>query len=220
MNILLLIMLTASAVEPKAHITGPESARVGDLVRLSAADSEGSSLTYEWVVLPAGTQGFETVEFGKRAFFANVEPGRYTFVLAVGDPGGSLDIAIHELVVVGKSPQPASALAARAPRPDVRSFAAEHRIDARGARILAGTFRQVAGMIETGAITSKQQVVATTAKLAESALGHGFGAWEPFFRALAPFLDELEAHGYLGSVQRYRDVWNQLSDGLEQGEAI
>ncbi len=201
---------------PKAHITAPFSARVGDLVRLSASESTGPDLTYKWAVLPAGTTGFEMVEKGRRAFFANPESGIYTFVLAVASPGGRVDLTIHEIAVLEPEPERSRA----PPRAiqevlDPSDFARDRIADPQTALILAGVFRQVAGMIATGTVRTPQQVVSTTKKLAESSLGGNFGPWEGFFRELGTFLDRLESAGYLGALSRYGDVWNMLADGLD-----
>lgn len=101
-----------------ARITGPTEANPGDLVILSAAESDGDS--YSWT-LANSSKAFLPVEQNTKCVFASGEPGKYVFVLGVSkanpEAGSTVDVVTHTVVVGIPQPQPPTP-EPRPPRPN------------------------------------------------------------------------------------------------------
>lgn len=109
---LAVIALCASSVmaqSPKAVITGPKEAAVGDMVVMDASESVGTSRLWLQAVAPM-PKSFLPVDSGTRCVFATGTPGRYVFVLVVAGTGANgnalAEMATHTLDVGGPAPGP------------------------------------------------------------------------------------------------------------------
>ena len=92
-------LLACSSFAAEAKISGPATAKTGDLVVISASESTGKA--FKWV-MPEGlaTLSCSELEFG----FASGTPGVYTFTLIAADTEGTGDkisIATHTVKVGG-----------------------------------------------------------------------------------------------------------------------
>ncbi len=107
--LVLLLAAVAQAQQPKAVITGPRESAAGDLVVLDASESVGTSRLWLLAVAPV-PKSFLPVDSGLRCVFATGTPGKYVFVLVVAgtnaNGGAAAEMATHELVIGGGTPQP------------------------------------------------------------------------------------------------------------------
>lgn len=103
----LLLSGIAAAQMPRAVITGPKEAALGDMVCLDASQSEGTSRLWLLAVSPV-PKSFMPVDQGLRCVFATGTPGRYVFVLVAAgtNPNGgpAVDMTTHEIQISGKVP--------------------------------------------------------------------------------------------------------------------
>jgi hypothetical protein len=92
---------------PVAKITGPENAFIGDLIVLSAADSQ-NAVGFTWVLLDSD-KPFMPVEFDRKIVFSSGSPGKYNFIVvaANADSNGrpKVNVARH-VVSIGYGPGP------------------------------------------------------------------------------------------------------------------
>lgn len=97
----------AMGQSPRAVITGPKEAQLGDLIVLDASESVGSSRIWLLAVSPA-EKAFLPVDDGLRCVFATGASGKYTFVLVVAgvnaNGGAVAAMATHSIEVVGGRP--------------------------------------------------------------------------------------------------------------------
>lgn len=86
-------------------VTGPKESQPGDLVVLSAENSQGASAT-TWAVSPMSAVGrMLAVEGGAKVVFATATPGRYVFFLAgCTADGKTIRWVAHEVQVGGVVP--------------------------------------------------------------------------------------------------------------------
>ena len=94
-----ILLLCGSTFAAEAKISGPNTARTGDLVVISAKESTGKA--FKWI-MPANIQTLSCsdLEFG----FASGTPGVYTFTLIAADTEGDGDqiaVASHTVRVGG-----------------------------------------------------------------------------------------------------------------------
>lgn len=103
------------AAPPKAVITGADPSVAGELIELSAMQSEGDPKHFSWEITPElkGRRQMKSVDGGQSVFFASF-PGRYLVTLAVSNMDGH-SIAHRELVIPGSVPPNPT------PQPDVPS---------------------------------------------------------------------------------------------------
>lgn len=101
---LILLSTCVSAQEPRAVITGPKEAQLGDLIVLNGGESTGTSRLWLLAAAPS-PKTFMPVNDGRECVFATGTPGDYTFVLVVagiGVNGNALaQMATHTVKVLG-----------------------------------------------------------------------------------------------------------------------
>jgi hypothetical protein len=99
--------LIAQAQPPKAVITGPKRAALGDLVILDASQSTGTA--YLWRLVNSD-KTYLPVDANLRVVFSSGTPGDFIFALiAAGtnaNGGPAADISTHTLTVAGPAPGP------------------------------------------------------------------------------------------------------------------
>jgi hypothetical protein len=99
LRILAILLLCGSTFAAEAKITGPNTAKTGDLVVISAKESTGKA--FKWI-MPSNIQTLSCsdLEFG----FASGTPGVYRFVLIAADTesdGNPISVATHTVRVEG-----------------------------------------------------------------------------------------------------------------------
>jgi hypothetical protein len=104
LRILAILLLCGSTFAAEAKISGPNTAKTGDLVVISAKESTGKA--FKWI-MPSNIQTLSCsdLEFG----FASGTPGVYTFTLIAADTesdGNQIAVASHT-VRVGGAVEPA-----------------------------------------------------------------------------------------------------------------
>lgn len=87
-------------------VSGPDSSLPGDLVVLSAEQSQGATAT-AWAISPKSASGrMLAVEGGSKVVFATSQPGLYQFFLAGGTADGKTVKIVSHDVLVGGAPPP------------------------------------------------------------------------------------------------------------------
>jgi len=97
--ILLLLLPSLAAAQPKAVIDAPATVNVGDLVILDGGKSVGDN--HLWVVDERAKGRFLEIPTDRRIVFAIGTPGRYSFQLIMADTSAAIDQAIHFVSVGG-----------------------------------------------------------------------------------------------------------------------
>jgi hypothetical protein len=115
LRILAILLLCGSTFAAEAKISGPNTAKTGDLVVISAKESTGKA--FKWI-MPSNIQTLSCsdLEFG----FASGTPGVYTFTLIAADTesdGNQIAVASHT-VRVGDAVEPAPEPEPEQPPPD------------------------------------------------------------------------------------------------------
>ncbi len=100
----LVIGSTAAAAVPKAVITGPEQAILGEIIELSAASSDGEPLHFSWEITPEirGRRQLKVSPSGESTIVASYG-GDYLVTLTVSNADGH-STAHHPLHIPGTAP--------------------------------------------------------------------------------------------------------------------
>jgi hypothetical protein len=216
---------SVALAELKAEIEGPMTARIGDLVVMSADRSVGAK-SYKWRCIPDLQEGLIQVDQGRRLIFSRPEPGKYTFVLAVASADGDVDLDLHTLVV-GESvegvevPQ-ATTKAGGKKAPDVTKLAKQWiaKVPASATKdaerkVLAGTLRQMAALVDQEKVESGEELAQALAFSSESAMGQAFATWSPWFKEFGLLLDAEKEAGRLDTLGQFRDTYLAAAKGLD-----
>jgi hypothetical protein len=104
LRLLAILLLCSSSFAAEAKISGPNTAKTGDLVVISAKESTGKA--FKWL-MPSNIQTLSCsdLEFG----FASGTPGVYTFTLIAADTesdGNQIAVASHTVRVGGAAEPP------------------------------------------------------------------------------------------------------------------
>lgn len=98
---------TAAPASPRAVIGGDETAMVGQIAELTAADSERAK-SYKWLIRPKPTSVKNAKPDGSAIYVSNRSPGIFEVELVVSSAEGQIDVAIGELEIVGDASADAS----------------------------------------------------------------------------------------------------------------
>jgi hypothetical protein len=216
----------AVAAEAEAIITGPTSCKAGELVVLDASKSVGQG--YSWKVLPQGvtTGTFQVFEDGRYLAFASPVARRYTFVLAVGGSERPVqDVLELDNGGVGPDPDPDPPGPNPPVLPDPSGGWDRWAIETAEALVkspnrkqeaarLAGSLQGICAAISAGAVKTPRDAREQVKVANHAALGATAADWTDFSDALAAELQKLDAAGKLSTVKQYRQIWEEVAQGL------
>ncbi len=191
----------------QAHlvVVGPEKVKMGELVVISVEESDAAS--YKWIVIPE-TKNFMVIDGGKRAVFSSGKGGTYKFFISCS-LGGTVDSAVHVVLVKGGVPQPSDDFATR-----IATYC--ERVDSDTKRddclALAQSFASVALIM--GEDSSPSEIVAATFKSNQDALGSKLNNWLPFRQGLSQELKSMADKGKLSDTASHVRVWKQIASAL------
>lgn len=209
-------------VQPlEVTITAPRDALVGDMVTITA-EVLGTATDYEWTIEPP-LEGLMVLDGGKRAVFANREPGDYLIMLAVAGNGGQVRSTRKTFSLLPQPPEnpiTAQTLPLAVPPVEVgdlvRRWVAEVKSanKAGEAQALAGSFRSLANLARSGQVG--QDPLRDVEAAGEVAITpQRFAAWESFFARTREFLVPLNQSGHIQTADQYANVFDNLASMLE-----
>lgn len=209
-------------VQPlEVSLIAPRDALVGDMVSIEA-DVQGTATDYEWTVEPP-LEGLMVLEGGKKAVFANREPGDYLIMVAVAGNGGQVRSARRLFTLLPQPPEnpiTAQSLPLATPPIDmaelVRRWAAEVQSGNKAgeAQAIAGSFRAMANLARSGEIGSDPlRDVEAASEVAITP--QRFAQWESFFARFRQFLFPLNQTGHIQTADQYANTWDNLATLLE-----
>ena len=209
-------------VQPlEVALQSPRDALVGDLVTITA-EVQGTPTDFEWSVEPP-LEGLMVLEGGRKAVFANREPGDYLIMVAVAGNGGQVRTAKRIFTLLPQPPEnpiTAATLPLATPPVEVgdlvRRWVAEVQSanKAGEAQAVAGSFRAMANLARQGEIGSDPlRDVEAAAEVAITP--NKFAAWESFFSRLRQFLFPLNQTGHIQTAEQYSNTWDNIAGLLE-----
>lgn len=197
--------------QPKATISGPTNAQVGELVRLEVNVSADD---FQWVVIPESTD-FEIT--ANKAVFSARREGVYLFIAAYCYRD-KVYLLRHEITIGNPPPGPEPGPGPGPPTPppgpeaDIQelipywcktlNIPAETRVK------LASNFSTTAAAASTGQYTNVQDLVAATASLNKP-----LGADELLDNITKYIVAKAQA-GELETMNQHVILWNQISSAL------
>ncbi len=195
-----------ATAEAKVVLNAPSQARVGELVRLDAAESVADS--FEWLLVPQTCPDFETYDAGRKAVFSARAEGEYVFIVAVAK-GGTVDVVRHVLRVVGPPPMPQSeSLAQWIPFWNWAEMLPKEECD-----LVASVFAGVAEQKAT--LTEGKDWLKATAEANRQALGSRLEAWKPMLDKIGAALQKKAETGALTTPEDYEKAWLEVAQGLK-----
>ena len=191
----------------QAHlvVVGPEKVKMGELVVISVEESDAAS--YKWIVIPE-TKDFMVIDGGKRAVFSSGKGGTYKFFISCA-LGGTVDSAVHVVVVKGGVPQPSDNLATM-----LYYYCGKVESDTKfhDCIALAQSFESVALIM--GDDATPAEIVGATYKSNQNALGNKLDNWLPFREGLSRELKAMADKGKLSDTASHIRVWKQIANAL------
>lgn len=198
-------------------IEGPTEVKVGQLARLTVEKSAGN--TFKWQVLPEGTD-FEVYDDGRKVVFSSGIEGVYTFIVACAN-NNDVDIKVLTLRV-GASvdvpvpnpdipPNPASGLKGKVM--SWTSLVNSPNKKAESAK-LATSFLNVQVDIQSGKLTTIEEIIGATKVSNQAALGNSLVLWVPFLEQLQKEMQMQAESGLLVTPEQHARVWGEIAAGL------
>lgn len=200
----------AEPTEAGLKLRAPDMCEVGELVRFDVSESTVDGIT--WQILPY-TEDFEVIEDGRRAFFsARAESAGGTFLIMVAGAKDGQAFLLHHTIAVAGQPGPPvpETLAIRVTSWAKKVADYEKRKD--HAMALAGVFRKLAEADDV----KVEQMIEATATANSAILGADLDKWMPFLEALGKELDAYVEADQLTTKEQYKEIWNQIAEGLEK----
>lgn len=214
---------SAIAQIPVARITGPTGGVAGDLIVLSADDSDATQ--FAWSVIPELPDGRVTIlpiENNRRCIVTSV-PGTWHVFLAIGSDAG-VAILRHTIVISGDSPiapvipRPIEPKPVD-PKPTLPEFAALVATwDAPSVKRaeLAAAFDGVAAKASAGVYSDVQAMTSASTAANREVLQNDIAAWQTWFAKLSQALQNLAAEGKLRSIDDHANAWRDIARGLRR----
>lgn len=219
----------AKVVETKpvaVTVLAPRDSTVGDLVTFGV-EVEGDPRAFTWSVDPP-VDGLMAMDGGRKAVFANRVPGDYLVICSAADAAGHVAHDTHQFTLLPPLPENPVTAESLGMQPKVLSLAelmrrwvAEVPRPTREAEalIVAGSFHEVAVLLENRAVDQGTDPLLLVEEAAERALGpQVFAAWQgTYFAMFRSYLQEKVPAANL----RTSDQWaNALHDAAVILEAI
>ena len=195
-------------------VEGSQKVKVGQLARLAVTKSAGKS--FKWVVIPEGVD-FEVYNNGQNVIFSSGTPGSFTFVVACAN-GNDVDVKIVVIVVgegdvvnpVDPVPLP-TGLAGKVT--EWTKLVTSPTKKAEAAK-LSASFAAVQAEIQSGRLTTAEEIIAATKTANQGALGASLAAWVPCLEKLQAEMRAQAEAGLLVTAEQHAKVWGEIAAGL------
>ncbi len=193
-------------------ILGPQTANVGEMVRLSASGEQ-----VEWKCLPEN-KNIQVYGDNNNNLVASFEaPGVYT-IFAARNEGGELHADLIQINVGGVAPPKPVTPGTPAPvtgelSAQVSSWCKAAAVDKTAAGNLAANFETAASEINLGTLKDAQSIIARTAELNATLTLKGF---DPVMGQLQAYLTTESDAGRLVTAEQHNIVWRQIAAGLKE----
>jgi len=188
----------------KIVITPPQSAKIGELIRLDASASSASS--FKWV---APTPDFEAIDGGRKAVFSARSPGVYTFTLAVA-LDGTVDVVTFAIKVEGPLQPPQT----DSMEEWVSFWKAEMSLPKDKLEALAISFDKVA--LQATTLAKPSEIIKATAQANRDALGADIDQFVPLLQKIQTALQKMAQGGQLSTPEQHAVVWQEIARGLRK----
>ena len=216
------LLLTSSLLaDVSAVITGPTTARTGDLVVLSAKDAKGDN--FSWII-PASLQVMQC-NADQDLGFASGTPGVYTFYLIAADKSASIDYVSHTVTVTSggtlpdtpDDPEPTPALPLEELTKLSERLANEANDDATAALIanyLEQTAANIKAMCAAGNCPTQTEAISAYQRTIGNALSQrprgSQSNWVPWRKGIDEFVRKLK----LETLEQLEAVYLAIANGL------
>lgn len=193
----------APPAEAKIVLVAPDSARVGELVRLDVSESSADS--FKWILVP-DSDDFLTYDAGARAVFSARAQGEYRFVIACAKDE-SVDVITHVVKIIGPPSEPTSnSLADWIPYWHWKNPLPESEL-----RQMAVSFEKIAARTDLDTPGDWQ---AATAEANRAILGDRIEAWKPLLEKIGASLHNKAQAGDLTTPEQHAETWLEIAEGL------
>jgi hypothetical protein len=193
--------------EAKIVLVAPDSARIGELVRLDVSESVADS--FQWLLVPDSVD-FEVFADGRKAVFSARTEGDYRFIIACAKDG-TVDVITHVVRVIGPPPMPESdSLAEWIP-----FWLWTYQLPAEQAEALAAAFESVAA--EAPRLKTPTEWAQATAEATRRTLGDDLNAWKPILDRIGKAIAKQASEGSLQTPDQHAKIWMEIAEGLRKG---
>lgn len=199
-------------------VEGSQKVKVGQLARLAVTKSAGK--TFKWVVIPEGVD-FEVYNNGQNVIFSSGVPGSFTFVVACAN-GNEVDIKIV-VIIVGEGEVVNPINPPGPPGPPVVGLAGKvaewtslviSPAKKTEAGKLSASFAAVQIEIQSGKLTTPEEIIAATKTANQGALGASLAAWIPCLEKLQTEMRTQAEAGLLVTPEQHAKMWGEIAAGL------
>jgi hypothetical protein len=198
-------------------VEGSQKVKVGQLARLAVTKSAGKS--FKWVVIPEGVD-FEVYNNGQNVIFSSGVPGSFTFVVACAN-GNEVDVKIVVIVVgEGEVVNPVDPVPPILPANTVPAKVIEWArlvtspTKKAEAAKLSASFASVQAEIQSGKLTTAEEIIAATKTANQGALGASLTAWIPCLEKLQAEMKTQAEAGLLVTPEQHAKLWGEIAAGL------
>lgn len=199
-------MLKSQPLALNSLVIGQDTAEVGELCRFL---SEGEIV--RWDCLPKTKDSESYGSHNENYVVSFRKPGTYTIIAAVYIEG-DLEIHTQEVVVGGSTqiidplppPGPVNELSQR-----VAGWVQRYQVDRDSCLSLARNFSQVASMIQSGQLTTVEEIIIETANLNRSV-----NPDENLMAEIQAYLTSQSDAGLLSTPDQHMLVWQSIATGL------
>jgi hypothetical protein len=194
-----------AVVNAKAEviIEGPAEITIGQLARLTVEKSAGK--TFKWQVLPAAAaENLQIYDDGRRAVFSSPSTGEVIFIVACSNEG-DVDVKTYALKITNGVVVPPNT-------PDTPVNPATGVVG----RVYdwAKSVNAIASQIDSGQLTTADDIAAATKVGNRTALGNSLQAWVPFLEKLQKEMRTQSEAGLLVTPPQHSLLWRQIAEGL------
>ena len=196
-------------------VEGSQKVKVGQLARLAVTKSAGK--TFKWVVIPEGVD-FEVYNNGQNVIFSSGVPGSFTFVVACAN-GNEVDIKIVVIIVgegevvnpINPPGPPVVGLAGKVAEWTSLVISPAKKTEAGK---LSASFAAVQIEIQSGKLTTPEEIIAATKTANQGALGASLAAWIPCLEKLQTEMRTQAEAGLLVTPEQHAKMWGEIAAGL------
>jgi hypothetical protein len=204
----------AGSTKAEIIVEGSQKVKIGQLARLAVTKSAGK--TFKWVVIPEGVD-FEVYNNGQNVIFSSGTPGSFTFVVACAN-GDAVDMKIVVIVVgegevvnpINPTPLPAGLAGKVAEWTNLVTSPAKKAEAAR----LSVSFASIQAEIQSGKLTTAEEIIAATKAANQGALGSSIAVWVPFLERLQLEMRTQAESGLLVTPDQHAKMWGEIAAGL------
>jgi hypothetical protein len=198
------VVAASAEAEAKVVLAAPNSARIGELVRLDVSESSADS--FKWILVPDAVD-FLVYDAGARAVFSARREGEFRFIVACAK-GGEVDVVTHVVRIIGPPDEPTSdALSELIPY-----WNWDLDLPGEECRAMADGFESIADRADELGDTNAW--LKATAAMSQDTLGDRIDAWKPMLDRIGVKLREKAEIGALSTPEEHRNAWMSIVRGL------